>query len=98
MIASLSQFLGKSATDICGGLAAERSLSAPERSLKGGRSSEGQPQPALGRKAPGDIEPANACDHCSAYSAFRRQQPSVIEASDRVEYAVHLIVRHGFVR
>lgn len=49
-------------------------------------------------RASAEREMVGACEHCCTYRAFRREDPSTIEASDRVEYAVHLIVRHGFVR
>lgn len=49
-------------------------------------------------KAPTHPNRAKVCSECIAYLTFRRECSSAIDASDRVEYAVHLIVRHGFVR
>jgi hypothetical protein len=52
---------------------------------------------AVGRVRP-DPDLSKTCSQCCAFLAFRRHEPSVIDASDRVEHAVHLIMRHGFVK
>jgi hypothetical protein len=62
-----------------------RPLGRPPRATVGSEDSRGR-----GREG--------ACGLCSAYVAFARGAPSAISASDRVEYAAHLVVVHGFVR